>query len=102
MSIGTIVNLLIATATLWLALACFIGAVRFAFRLLVIEGIGMLLISVPFVMDLLFHTWPAYVVLLATGSVVANGYRLLNPQKYQTARTQRGITLRKLLFFAGP
>lgn len=100
MVIGALVNLLIATVTIWIGLACLVGAIRFSFRPLVIEGIGMLLISVPFVLDLVYHTWPAYVILLAIGSLVSNSYRLLNQQQYQAAHEQRGITLRKLLFFA--
>jgi hypothetical protein len=101
MTIGMFANLLIAIVTLWLSLACLIGAVRFSFHPLAIEGIGMLLISVPFVVELVLQTRPAFTILMmAVGLLVSNGYRLLNQQKYQTARQQRGITLRKLLFFA--
>ena len=93
MSIATILNVGLVIIGAWFGIACVVGAVRFAYRpLLLISlcGFSICLVSIMDLLQLPYSTWITRLGLL--------GLLLFN-LKYREELNQRGITNRQLFLF---
>jgi len=93
MTIETVINYLLVAINAWLGIAFIIGVRRFTFAPLALGGIGFILISVSFIMRLLFLPQPSFWLGLGMLCVVAFSFF------YGPSIRSHGITIRKLFLF---